>query len=336
MSKELSSQEKRKLGQLKICAQSYSRKGENELKTMQRRAMKDPKKAKKLMAAFQKAAIWPSKSVIRICFVEEPKNIERTVYGEYEMSELDPLQAVVDKIEDIKEAIKKIVNERLQPIVNLKFEFVDDSQIADVRIAFNPDDGAWSLLGTQCKDEKNGHTMNLGWFDVATTIHEFCHMLGMIHEHSNPVGSAIEWNEKRVYEWAEQTQGWDRETTYVNIIQRAKISEINASTFDPESVMLYFFPGELTINGKGTKQNTKLSGLDVLYLTKMYPGGAETADAFYRRIYNENIEESIQKSEEKAKEKAKMIDMYYSNPVYFLFFIIILLVAYIYINRKKK
>ena len=328
-------QKKRKLGQLKICAQSYSKKGENEFKKIQQRAMADPKRAKKLMAAFQKAALWPANSIIRICFVEEPDNIERTVYGAYELAELDPLQPIVDKM-PIKDAIIKIVMERLQPIVNLKFEFVQDPSISEVRIAFRADDGAWSLLGTQCKDEKHDHTMNLGWFDVATTIHEFCHMLGMIHEHSNPVGSAIQWNEAKVYEWAEQTQGWDKQTTYVNIISRAKTEEINASNFDPQSIMLYFFPAELTLNGEGTKQNTKMSGLDVQYLEKMYAGGPETAEQFYKRVYNESLQESIKKSEQRAAQKTKMNKMYAQNPMYFLIFIIILLVAYILYSQSKS
>lgn len=39
--------------------------------------------------------------------------------------------------------------------------------------------------------------MNFGWVDVPTVIHEMGHMLGMIHEHQNPKGQNIDWNDKK-------------------------------------------------------------------------------------------------------------------------------------------
>ena len=33
--------------------------------------------------------------------------------------------------------------------------------------------------------------MNFSWFDVPTILHEFCHALGMMHEHNN---TDINWS----------------------------------------------------------------------------------------------------------------------------------------------
>jgi hypothetical protein len=117
----------------------------------------------------------------------------------------------------------------------------------------------------------------------------------MIHEHQNPKGSNINWNDDAVYKWASDTQGWDQQTTFHNIIEKYDKTLLNGSEFDPDSVMLYFFPGKLTNNdqgvccGKGTHQNLRLSKNDVIYLNKMYKNSPETPDEFYQRVYGESI-----------------------------------------------
>jgi hypothetical protein len=117
----------------------------------------------------------------------------------------------------------------------------------------------------------------------------------MIHEHQNPKGKNINWNEPALYNWAADTQGWDQETTYHNIIEKYDKTLLNGSEFDPNSVMLYFFPGILTNNdqgvccGKGTTQNLRLSGNDVIYLNKMYPNSPQNPEEFYQKVYGESL-----------------------------------------------
>ncbi len=66
---------------------------------------------------------------------------------------------------------------------------------ADIRITFDPNDGAWSYVGTDCKSiPADEATMNLGFLDGGTAGHEFGHAIGLAHEHSNPEGG-IQWNE---------------------------------------------------------------------------------------------------------------------------------------------
>ena len=253
----------------------------------------------KLQAAFYTAKLWPNNSTITVGFLEKPDKIHRSTIIELEANrdssghslKIDPLQYTIDKV-DVITAIKKIVNERINPIVNLKYIFIDDVSNAQIRISFDPEQGAWALLGTDCLTKKNptDATMNLGWFDVGTTIHEFFHTLGCIHEHQNPSGNVIPWDLNAVYSWAEQTQGWDHDTTYQNIVERYKADQINGSTFDPNSIMLYFFPGSLTTDHKGTHENLILSPTDVQYVNSVYPDSPVSPQEFYQKIYNKKID----------------------------------------------
>lgn len=330
--------EKKKLSALRICAQSYTSKAQNAIKKMKLQGLSSRQQTK-MMAAFKTAALWPPNSVITVAFVSEPEGVERTQYGGEDLGKLDPLQKELQNA-PIKDAVKRIVSERLQPIVGVTIKFIDDPKSALIRISFNSSDGAWSLLGTECKQEKTEPTMNLGWFDVATTMHEFGHALGLIHEHQNPRGNAIAWDEQKVYKWAASTQGWDKQTTYTNIIERTNISEINGSEYDPDSIMLYFFPAELTTNNKGTKENLRLSGYDVEYLANTYPGGREKPVQYYKRVYNQDIQESKIQSDNRRKFQMENSININSISEFFRKFkipiIIVLSLAIIYIIYKKR
>lgn len=168
------------------------------------------------------------------------------------------------------EAIQTVVRERIQPLVGLKLEFVEAD--GDIRIALDNRKGAWSMVGTQSKQvPANEPTMNFGWLDVATIIHEFCHALGMIHEHQNPFGQGIDWNLKNVFAWANSTQGWDMYTTCENITKRYGMDIVNGSDYDPESIMLYSYPAFLTNNKQATYRNVVLSEQDKKWLSSIYP-----------------------------------------------------------------
>ena len=158
-------------------------------------------------------------------------------------------------------------------VANLKFDF-NNAANADIRIAFDPDDGAWSYLGTDCKSiPVNQPTMNLGFLDGGTAAHEFGHAIGLAHEHQNPSGG-IEWNEAVVIsELAKSPNFWDEQTARHNVIRKYTANQINGTEFDPDSIMLYFFPSSWTLNGIATKANDVLSKIDKQFIAgaKMYP-----------------------------------------------------------------
>ena len=168
-----------------------------------------------------------------------------------------------------------------ETVANLKFVF-DDAPNADIRIAFDAGDGAWSYIGTDCRSiPLNEATMNLGFLDGGTAAHEWGHAIGLAHEHQNPAGGIL-WNEAVVIrEMAKSPNFWDAETTRHNILQRYRADQINGTTFDPKSIMLYFFPAEWTTNGIGTEANEVLSAMDRQFVAgaKMYPRTAPTVDS---------------------------------------------------------
>jgi hypothetical protein len=164
-------------------------------------------------------------------------------------------------------------------VANLKFDFTNAND-AEIRITFDPNDGAWSYVGTDCRDiPLNEATMNLGFLDGGTAAHEFGHAIGLAHEHQNPAGG-IQWNEEVVIrEAAKSPNFWDEETTRHNILRKYSANQINGTAFDPDSIMLYFFPSSWTLNGIGTKANDVLSQIDKGFVAgaKMYPKAGTTA-----------------------------------------------------------
>ena len=165
-------------------------------------------------------------------------------------------------------------NYKPNPLINLKFNFFDPTDpsrkklfnpnLADIKIDFNPTGGAWSFIGTDTLEgEKGEETMNFGWFDVPTVLHEFCHALGMVHEHSNPNGKPINWAVCHVTKWASESQGWDAETIKENIVEKYKVDQINGSEFDPRSIMLYFYPGKVLCKEDADKQAPNITLADV-------------------------------------------------------------------------
>ena len=165
-----------------------------------------------------------------------------------------------------------------EAVANLHFAF-DDAADAEIRIGFDADDGAWSYIGTDCRDiPLDAATMNLGFLDGGTAAHEFGHAIGLAHEHQNPAGG-IQWNEAVVIrEMAQSPNFWDEQTTRHNILSRYRADQVNGTKFDPQSIMLYFFPAEWTSNGIGTEANEVLSAMDKQFIAgaRMYPKKAPT------------------------------------------------------------
>lgn len=167
-------------------------------------------------------------------------------------------------------------------VANLKFAF-DDAPGAEIRIAFDENDGAWSFVGTDCRSiPSNQPTMNLGFLDGGTAAHEFGHAIGLAHEHQNPA-VGIQWNENAVIrDLSGPPNNWDAQTIRHNVLRKYSADQINGTTFDDKSIMLYAFPSSWTMNGIATAANDVLSSLDKTFVAaaKMYPKtGLTTAEA---------------------------------------------------------
>jgi hypothetical protein len=147
-----------------------------------------------------------------------------------------------------------------------------------VRIAFL-DDGAWSYIGTDSLNiPADQPTMNFGWLDEGVILHEFGHMLGMIHEHQNPRNNPIQWNKPVVNAALSGSPNfWDQATIDHNMYAQYDVSQINGSSLDPQSVMLYSFPATWTVNGFHTDPNDTLSAVDKEFAKRVYPTAAGPA-----------------------------------------------------------
>ena len=380
--------------QQKICTEySPSMSKDEEAKIKQAILTGDNTKASALRAAFLKSNVWNTGTTINVIFMgtENLENIDiydRNRYNEDEITgPYDDLQLVYwDEQDngtlDIPSAIEQIIKERIEPLVNLTFNFdtttnynkntlavdsgfdnqdtiiisfelegawshvgksvnslgakqewtniqgwpsgiknpSDGSDISDYKqdtFIFDESDGEDAVknyciqvlesfglgeeelkealaLASNIKADENGSayygaTMNFGWFDVPTVIHEFGHALGMIHEHQNPYGTEIQWNLTELYStYGDNPNYWSEEQTYQQVVEKYSQNEINGSTFDPCSIMLYFFDADLTTNGVGSKQNMRMSPTDMQWLAQEYEG-KKTLDEvkeFYNSIYN--------------------------------------------------
>jgi len=160
---------------------------------------------------------------------------------------------------------------------NLKLDFSGGPD-AEIRIAFDPADGAWSWVGTDArKIPQDQPTMNLGFLDSGTATHEFGHAIGLGHEHQNPRGG-IEWKESAVIASLKGPPNyWTEEQIRDNVLDKYRFDQIRGTAFDPESVMLYYFPGSWVKSGVGTKANAVVSAVDKQFIAsaEAYPGRGE-------------------------------------------------------------
>jgi hypothetical protein len=174
--------------------------------------------------------------------------------------------------------IKPLVKS-LEAVANVHFSFVESGE-AEIRVAFDTSGGSWSYVGTEALAiPQNEPTMNFGWLTPnasaniysSVVLHEFGHALGAIHEHQSPVAT-IPWNVEAVYRiYGGPPNNWDQTTIQTNVLQKYNGSGINATAFDPTSIMCYSFGPPLTRDGFSTPWNTQLSAADRQLLSAMYP-----------------------------------------------------------------
>jgi hypothetical protein len=183
---------------------------------------------------------------------------------------LDGLPSVQTKVENLAH--------QWSTVANIGFDFGNHTD-ADIRISFTPG-GSWSYLGTDALVIPPAEpTMNYGWLTPSSSddevsrvaLHEFGHALSAIHEHQSPAAD-IPWDRDAVYAYyMAPPNSWTREQVDRNIFERYSHTLTNASEFDPESIMLYAIPNELTIGDYEVGWNRILSATDKSFIGSVYP-----------------------------------------------------------------
>jgi hypothetical protein len=143
--------------------------------------------------------------------------------------------AFMDGNDHQRKFVKDMVMERIAPITSkIQYQWDVPLDQSMIRISFAIPKQAWSLLGTDALGiPANQPTMNLGWLDDdiqfdspyykgsgQVVLHEFCHALGMIHEHTNPKGKPIQWNKEVVYKEIAASNGWSKQQIDNNMFSK--------------------------------------------------------------------------------------------------------------------
>lgn len=185
--------------------------------------------------------------------------------------------------------VRKAFKEWKRLGIGLEFKEVKTPEEAEIRIGFQQGDGHWSFLGRDILDfGPSERTMNLdkgdGW-GIDTALHEIGHTLGFPHEHQNPKAGIV-WDEDKVYEsLAKSPNFWDKETTHHNIIRKLNLSEVEGSTWDPDSIMHYPFEAGLI------RKPVKYQTIDLIPTGGLTKKDKEMVKLFYPPIYkNDHIE----------------------------------------------
>ncbi|KAH6883435.1 hypothetical protein B0T10DRAFT_463375 [Thelonectria olida] len=75
------------------------------------------------------------------------------------------------------------------------------------------------------------------------------------HEQQSPA-AGIPWNKEAVLEYYKRTNDWDEATIRRSLLEKYPAPETQFSAFDKESIMVYAFPAELTLDGSSRRPLT--------------------------------------------------------------------------------
>jgi len=160
--------------------------------------------------------------------------------------------------------------------------FRETRRTAEVRIARmgGEDGGYWSYLGTDILSiPVNEPTMNLEGFTMATqdsefhrvVRHEAGHTLGFPHEHMRRALVAKIDRDKAIL-YFRRTDGWTarevEEQVLTPIEESSLLGTVNA---DPNSIMCYQIPGEITLSGEPILGGDDINASDFAFVATIYP-----------------------------------------------------------------
>lgn len=194
---------------------------------------------------------------------------------------------------DLNKRIRSAALEWTRHKANIPLDFGDaqaprqcDNRVqSDIKIGFSYS-GYWSLVGQDSRDLTTPweQSMNFGFWDITpasepeftqTVLHEFGHALGFQHEHQNPYSSCdFDW--PLIYpHLAKPPNKWSKAKVDYNMRKLQSNNAVDATEFDPDSIMLYTFEKNFYKSKELSKcynqPNFTLSDLDIEFAAKQYP-----------------------------------------------------------------
>jgi hypothetical protein len=173
-----------------------------------------------------------------------------------------------------------------EAVANVRFAFGRHSR-PDLRVSFGADSGSWSFVGTDARlVPQSQPTINFGWLTDATpelelrrvVLHEFGHVLGLVHEHQSP-GSLghIPWDKDAVLNYYKQF-GWSHRDVEQNVLQPYSFEQTNFTAFDRSSIMVYPIDDRLTVGRYSVGWNRELSKADRDFIRSAYAPPPQPVD----------------------------------------------------------
>ncbi len=160
-------------------------------------------------------------------------------------------------------------------------QFVQSNKDPQVRIARDGgrNGGYWSYLGTDILSIPAAEqTMNLEGFTIDTpesefyrvVRHETGHTLGFPHEHMRRQLVAL-IDPKKAIEYFGRTQGWSAEEVRQQVLTPLEESSLlGTDAADPDSIMCYQIPGQITKSGKPIPGGKDINETDYAFIAKIY------------------------------------------------------------------